>query len=49
MALCNETVKSTDGIVEDNPERTIENFVKLGNDGSVKMDDLVLDMLLKKN
>lgn len=49
MALRNETVKSTDGIVEDDPEKTIENFVKLGNDGSVKMDDLVLDMLLKKN
>lgn len=48
MALRNEVVKSTDGIVEDDPEVTIANFVKLGNDGSPKMDDLVLDMLLQK-
>ena len=48
MALRNETVKSTDGIVETDPEQTILNFVKLGNDGSPKMDDLILNMLLKK-
>ena len=48
MALRDETVKPTDGIVESDPEVTIANFVKLGNDGSPKMDDLVLDMLLQK-
>ncbi len=48
MALRDETVKPTDGIVETDPEVTIANFVKLGNDGSPKMDDLVLDMLLQK-
>ena len=48
MALRDETVKATDGIVENDPEVTIANFVKLGNDGSPKMDDLVLDMLLQK-
>jgi len=48
MALRDETVKPTDGIVEQDPEVTIANFVKLGNDGSPKMDDLVLDMLLQK-
>lgn len=48
MALRDETVKPTDGIVELDPEVTIANFVKLGNDGSPKMDDLVLDMLLQK-
>lgn len=48
MALRDETVKHTDGIVEKDPEVTIANFVKLGNDGSPKMDDLVLDMLLQK-
>jgi L-cysteine desulfidase len=48
MALRDETVKSTDGIVELDPEVTIANFVKLGNDGSPQMDDLVLDMLLQK-
>lgn len=48
MALRDETVKPTDGIVERDPEVTIANFVKLGNDGSPRMDDLVLDMLLQK-
>lgn len=48
MALQNETVKSTDGIVEKNPEKTINNFVRLGNEGSPKMDDLVLDIMLSK-
>jgi L-cysteine desulfidase len=48
MALRNESVQPTDGIVEKDPEQTIVNFVKLGNEGSPKMDDLVLDMLLKK-
>jgi len=48
LALQNETVKSTDGIVEKDPENTIRNFVKLGNEGSPKMDDLVLDILLSK-
>lgn len=31
MALRNECVKSTDGIVETDPEDTIKNFVRLGN------------------
>lgn len=48
MALRNEYVKSTDGIVETDPEETINNFVLLGNEGSPKSDDLILEMLLKK-
>lgn len=48
MALRNECVKSTDGIVESCPEDTIKNFVRLGNEGSPKSDDLILEMLLKK-
>ncbi|MCH4239956.1 MAG: L-serine ammonia-lyase, iron-sulfur-dependent, subunit alpha [Oscillospiraceae bacterium] len=48
MALRGIVVQSTDGIVEDDPEKTIQNFVRLGNEGSGKMDDLVLQMLLKK-
>jgi Uncharacterized conserved protein len=48
MALRNESVKPTDGIVETDPEKTILNFVRLGNEGSPRMDDLVLEMLLNK-
>lgn len=49
MALRDECVSATDGIVETDPERTIENFVKLGNEGSPQMDDLILEMLLNKS
>lgn len=48
MALNNECVKSTDGIVEKDPEDTIRNFVKLGNEGSPAADSLILEMLLNK-
>lgn len=48
MALRDIEVQDSDGIVEKDPEKTIQNFVALGNYGSPKMDDLVLDILLKK-
>ena len=48
MALRSESVKATDGIVETDPEETIRNFVRLGNEGSSKCDDLILEMLLQK-
>ena len=48
MALRSYSVKATDGIVETDPEETIRNFVRLGNEGSSKCDDLILEMLLQK-
>ena len=48
MALRSESMKATDGIVETDPEETIRNFVRLGNEGSSKCDDLILEMLLQK-
>lgn len=48
MALQGIAVKETDGIVEKNPEKTIQNFTTLGNEGSPKMDDLVLKIMLSK-
>jgi L-cysteine desulfidase len=41
-------VKSTDGIVEKDPEKTILNFTELGNKGSGVMDNLILDMMIHK-
>jgi L-cysteine desulfidase len=48
MALHNEVVKASDGIVETDPEKTIENFIRLGNEGSPIMDALVLDIMMNK-
>lgn len=48
MALRGVRVLSTDGIVEDDVEKTISNFAQLGNEGSVQLDQIMLDMMLKK-
>lgn len=48
MALKGIRVMSTDGIVEDDVEKTISNFAVLGNQGSVQLDQIMLDMMLKK-
>ena len=48
MAMRGIRVLSTDGIVEDDVEKTISNFAELGNQGSVTLDQIVLDMMLKK-
>lgn len=49
MALRDVEVQPSDGIVEKNPEKTIQNLVTLGNLGSPKMDDLVLEIMLNKS
>lgn len=49
MALRDVEVQPSDGIVEKNPEKTIDNLVTLGNHGSPKMDDLVLEIMLSKS
>lgn len=48
MAMRGVRVQSTDGIVEENVERTIDNFAALGNDGSAPMDDAILQIMLNK-
>ena len=48
MAMRGIRVLSTDGIVENDVEKTISNFATLGNEGSVTLDQIVLDMMLKK-
>ncbi len=48
MALDNVCVQPSDGIVDSDPEQTIKNFVRLGNEGSPVMDDIVLDVMLTK-
>jgi L-cysteine desulfidase len=41
-------LSSTDGIIEDNPEDTIKNFAKIGNQGMFDTDKIVLDVMMKK-
>lgn len=48
MAMRGVRVQSTDGIVEQNVERTIDNFAALGNEGSAPMDAAILLMMLNK-
>jgi L-cysteine desulfidase len=49
MAVQGICIKSTDGIIEDDPEKTIENFCRLANSGMDAADDIILDIMLKKS
>ncbi|MFA7119398.1 MAG: L-serine ammonia-lyase, iron-sulfur-dependent, subunit alpha [Sphaerochaetaceae bacterium] len=49
MAMKGIRVKDTDGIVEDDAEKTLRNFTDLGVKGSAKLDEIILQMLLDKN
>ncbi|MCI1965394.1 MAG: L-serine ammonia-lyase, iron-sulfur-dependent, subunit alpha [Oscillospiraceae bacterium] len=48
MAMKGLRVQKTDGIVENDVEKSIDNFTALGNKGSAAMDSLVLNMMLHK-
>lgn len=48
MAVDRISVQPNEGIVERDPAQTIRNFVRLGNDGSPTMDNIVLDIMLHK-
>ncbi len=48
MAMRGVRVKETDGIVEKDVEKTLDNFATLGNKGSGPMDAAILDMMLSK-
>lgn len=48
MAVRGIRVQSTDGIVEQDVEKTIDNFALLGNEGSGPMDAAILQMMLNK-
>ncbi|SFP97197.1 L-cysteine desulfidase [Oscillibacter sp. PC13] len=48
MAIDDISVQPNEGIVDDSPDKTVKNFVRLGNDGSSTMDNIVLDIMLTK-
>ena len=48
MAMNNNGIKGTDGIVGYSEDQTIANFIKVATDGMNKMDRVILDIILKK-
>ena len=48
MALEGRCISGTDGIVEQDVEASIENLCRLGNQGSVEADRIILDIMLNK-
>lgn len=48
MAMENVVISPMEGIVEHSPEKTIENFNRLGNEGSAAMDSIIMDILINK-
>lgn len=48
LALEGLCVHSTEGIVEGNPEKTIDNVCSLANDGTIEVDKIILNIMLKK-
>ena len=48
VAMQGNTIASTDGLIANNPEDTIENLCLLGNVGMKEADRIILDIMLKK-
>lgn len=43
------TISSTNGFIEKDAEKTIDNFCRIGNEATSDIDKLVLEMMLNKN
>lgn len=48
ITLEGNTIKPTDGIIEENPDETIKNFCNIGNTGMKDADKIILDIMLQK-
>lgn len=48
MAIDGKTIQPTDGIIENNPEKTIENICVLSREG-MQADKIILSIMLNKN
>ncbi|SFA89390.1 MULTISPECIES: serine dehydratase subunit alpha family protein [unclassified Bacillus (in: firmicutes)] len=48
LALNNQEIKSTDGFIHDDVEKSIESFCKLGNEGTRQTDKLILKLMMEK-
>lgn len=43
------SISSTNGFIEEDAERTIDNFCRIGNEATSEIDKLVLEMMMNKN
>lgn len=48
LAMNHQEIKSTDGFIHDDVEKSIESFCKLGNEGTRQTDELILKLMLEK-
>lgn len=48
MAIENKCVTSLEGIIDADVDKTIQNLTKIGSDGMLKTDELVLDIMTNK-
>lgn len=48
LAVKGITIKATDGIIDEDVEKTIENLCRLGNMGTFETDKIILDIMLNK-
>lgn len=48
LAMNGITIGATDGIIEEDAEHTIDNLCRLGNQGTVETDKIILDIMLSK-
>lgn len=49
IAMDGVSVPPTDGIIEENPEDTIDNICRLGNYGLIEADKIILEVMLNKS
>lgn len=49
LAIEGAYVHSREGIVESDPEKTIDNVCRLANSGAIEADKIILDIMLKKD
>lgn len=48
LAMNNKKIQSTDGFIHNNVEKSIESFCKLGNQGTLQTDQLILELMLEE-
>jgi L-cysteine desulfidase len=44
-----QNIQSTDGIIEEDPEDTIRNFCKIGQEGMAEADKIILEIMMNKS
>jgi L-cysteine desulfidase len=49
LAIRGISINATNGIIGENVEQTIENLCRLGNQGTVEADKIILDIMLNKD